>query len=139
MLVSDTVIRNNTTGAMISIHGADPMGAAFTRARFERNSVGLQVGMGNVVSVKDSVATANGSGFLATGGKITIFNSMASKNGTGIDTEGFGNITIGSSIVTGNTVGFAALGSIHSMGNNMVVGNDIDLASSPNITIITAR
>ena len=139
VMVSDSVMRNNTTGALIRIFGADPMGAAFTRARFERNAVGLHVGLGNVVSVKDSVATANGSGFLADGGSMTILNSMASKNGTAIDTEGFGSITIGYSIVTGNTVGLAAQGSIRSMGNNMVEGNDIDQASSPNITIITGK
>jgi Right handed beta helix region len=139
VLVSDSVLRNNTTGALIRIGGVELMGAAFTRTRFERNAVGLQVGTGREVSVKDSVATANGSGFLATSGSITILNSMASKNGTGIDTEGFGSITIGYSIVTGNSVGFAAHGSIRSMGNNMVEGNDLDLAASPNITIITAR
>ena len=139
VVVSDSVIRNNTTGATFSIGGSDTMGAAVTRTRFERNLVGLSAAGGNVVAVKDSVAASNQSGFLADGGRMTIFNSMASKNSAGVETSGNGNITIAYSTVTGNTVGFAANGTIHSMGNNMVARNDIDLANSPNVTIITGR
>lgn len=137
VMVNDTVLRNNTTGALISIFGADAQGAAFNRTRFERNGTGLAVANGNYVAVKDSVATGNGDGFLAQpGGKMTILNSMASKNHTGIETNGTGSVTIGNSIVTGNSTGFSASGPIRSMGNNMVAGNDINVAGSPNVTII---
>lgn len=140
VMVSDTVLRNNTTGALLSIFGADANGAIFSRTRFERNTTGLSVATGNVVAVKDSVASGNGSGFLAdAGGKITILDSMASKNGTAVDTNVNGIITIGNSIVTGNGHGFVASGAIRSMGNNMVVGNDIDIAGSINVTIIAGK
>lgn len=140
VMVSDSIVRNNTTGALMSIFGTDAMGSIFTRTRFERNSVGLSAANGTLVAVKDSVASGNGSGFLAdSGGKMTIFDSIASKNGTGIEAKSGGTITIGHSTVTGNSVGMAAIGQIRSLGNNMVAGNDIDVANSPNVTTITPR
>ena len=138
LIVADSVLRNNTNGLTARIFGGDSNGAVVSRTRFERNSVGVNALNGNGVSVKESIASGNGTGFLAeANGRITLFNSMATRNGTGVKAEVNGLITIGYSVVTGNNTGVVASGIMRTLGNNMVTGNDLNVAGAINVTAIT--
>ena len=140
MTINDSVIRNNTTGFLVDMVGSDASSAAVSRTRFERNSVGVKALSGNVVSVKESIASRNTIGFLAeAGGNIFLFNSMATQNDTGVEARPLGEIIIGYSLVTGNNVGFDAQGSIKTMGNNMVIGNESNVLGFANVTALTPQ
>ena len=140
LLVSDSVLRANKIGANLFVGGADGNGALFERTRFESNEVGLKHFGGNSAAVSNSIATGNGIGFLTDGsGKLELFHTVASKNGTGIKADG-GIIRIAYSSMTGNGTGISASGgTIGTMGNNMVVNNDIDIAGSINVVTFVPR
>jgi hypothetical protein len=86
------------------------------------------------------VASGNGTGFLTAGsGKIELFHTVATKNGTGAKADG-GIIRIAYCSVTGNGTGISSSGgTIATMGNNMVVNNDIDMAGSINFVTFVPR
>ena len=138
LMVSDSVIRNNTVGLTILAQGVEPNGAAITRTRFETNSTGVVAAGAHTVAVQDCVAVGNSIGFLSTG-RMAISDSMISRNTTGVRTEGSGIVTIGYSTVTGNEFGLVANGLIRSLGNNMIAGNDTDVGNNPNLVIIAAK
>jgi len=140
LLVTDSVFRSNKTGINFSAGGTEAHGAAIERSRFERNEIGILTSTGNPVTVSNSIASGNGVGFQANpGGKFDIFQSVITKNSTGIDANG-GAVRIGYSSVMGNSTGIAAGGGIvHSMGNNMIVSNDIDISGAINFSTFLAR
>jgi hypothetical protein len=140
LLVSDSVLRSNKTGANVSIGGAEANGASFERTRFERNDTGLLTSTGNPVTVSNSIAMGNGVGFQASpGGKIDLFHSVATKNSTGVDANG-GTVRMAYSSVVGNGTGVSVTpGFVSSMGNNMIVGNDVDIAGAINMTTFVPR
>lgn len=140
LTVSDTVFRSNKTGANFSVGGADSQGASITRSRFERNQVGLLTFTGNSVTVSNSTAHANGVAFQsAAGGKLDIVDTIITKNATGIESTG-GHIRVAYSTITGNSVGVATgNGIVHSMGNNMLTNNDIDIAGVQNFVTFLPR
>ena len=86
------------------------------------------------------MASGNGIGFLTEGsGKLELFHTVASKNGTGVKADG-GTIRIAYSSATGNGTGWSISGgTIASMGNNMVVNNDIDMAGAINLVTFVPR
>lgn len=138
LIIADSVLRNNTNGLTARIFGGDSNGTVVSRTRFERNSVGVNALNGNSVSVKESIASGNGVGFLAEAhGRISLFNSMATRNSTGVKAAVNGLVTIGYSIVTGNNTGLVANGTIRTLGNNMVTGNDLEVAGSINVSPLT--
>ena len=140
LLVSDSVFRSNKTGINFSAGGTEAHGAAVERSRFERNDTGIVTSTGNPVSVTNSIASGNGVAFQANpGGKLDIFQSVITKNSTGVDANG-GVVRIGYSSVMGNSTGISAGGGIvHSLGNNMVVSNDIDITGSINLSTFLPR
>lgn len=140
LLVTDSVIRGNKYGINMLVGGADGNGAAIERTRFEANEVGLRHFGGNSAAVTNSIASGNGIGFQTEGsGKIELFHTVASKNGTGVKADG-GIIRIGYCSVSGNGTGISASGGgIQTMGNNMVVNNDIDIAGSINVVTFLPR
>lgn len=140
LLVSDTVFRSNKTGINFSVGGAESQGASITRSRFERNEVGLFTWSSNSVTVSHSVVHGNGIGLKADpGGKLDVFDSTVTKNGTGITSSG-GYIRLSSCSVTGNGSGVnTSTGTIASMGNNMIIDNDIDVAGAQNFITFLAR
>ena len=140
LLVSDSVLRANKTGINMFVGGADGNGASIERTRFESNDVGLLHAGGNSAAVSNSVASGNGVGFLTQGsGKLELFHTSASKNHTGIKADG-GFIRIAYCAVNGNGTGISASGgTIGTMGNNMVVNNDIDVAGAPNVVTFAPR
>lgn len=140
LLVSDSVFRSNKTGINFSAGGTEAHGAAVERSRFERNDVGIVTSTGNPITVSNSIASGNGVAFQANpGGKLDIFQSVITKNATGVDANG-GVVRIGYSSVMGNSTGVAAGGGIvHSMGNNMIVSNDIDISGAINFSTFVPR
>lgn len=140
LLVSDSVFRSNKTGINFSAGGTEAHGAAIERSRFERNDTGIATHTGNPVTVSNSIASGNGVAFQANpGGKLDIFQSVITKNSTGVDANG-GVVRLGYSSIMGNTTGVSAGGGfVHSMGNNMIVSNDIDISGSINFTTFVAR
>ena len=140
LLVTDSVFRSNKTGINFSAGGTEAHGAAVERTKFERNDTGIVTSTGNPVTVSNSIASGNGVAFQANpGGKLDIFQSVITKNSTGVDANG-GVVRIGYSSVMGNSTGIAAGGGIvHSLGNNMVVSNDIDISGSINFSTFLPR
>jgi len=140
LLVSDSVFRSNKTGIHMFVGGADGNGASIERTRFESNEVGLLHAGGNSAAVSNSVASGNGIAFLTAGsGRIELFHTVASKNQTGVKADG-GTIRIAYCSITGNGTGISASGgTIGTMGNNMVVNNDIDVAGSINVVTFVPR
>ena len=140
LIVSDSVFRANKTGINMFVGGADGNGASIDRSRFENNEVGLRHFGGNSAAVSNSVASANGIGFQTEGsGKLELFNTVASKNGTGVKADG-GIIRLAYCSATGNGTGWSASGgTIATMGNNVVINNDIDIAGSINVVTFVPR
>jgi hypothetical protein len=140
LLMSDSVVRANKTGINMFVGGADGNGALIERTRFESNEVGLRHFGGNSAAVSNSVASGNGIGFQTEGsGKLELFNTVASKNYTGVKADG-GIIRLAYCSVTGNGTGISASGgTIGTMGNNMVLNNDIDVAGAINVVPFLPR
>ena len=140
LLVSDSVFRSNKTGINFSAGGTEAHGAVVERSRLERNDTGILTSTGNPVTVSNSSASGNGVALQANpGGKLDIFQSVITKNSTGVDANG-GVVRIAYSSVMGNSTGIAAGGGIvHSMGNNMIVSNDIDISGAINFSTFLPR
>jgi hypothetical protein len=140
LIVSDTVFRANKTGVYFSVGGAESQGASITHSRFERNDVGLLTFTGNSVTVSNSTAAANGVAFQADpGGKLDVVKSTITRNGTGIKSSG-GHIRIADCTIAGNGSGVStSTGTVSSMGNNMIVNNDIDVAGTQNFLTFLPR
>ena len=140
LLVSDSVFRSNKTGINFSAGGTEANGAAIERSRFERNDTAILTSTGNPVTVSNSTASGNGVAFQADpGGKLDIFQSVITKNSTGIHVNG-GVVRIAYSSVMGNSTGVAAGGGlVHTMGNNMIVNNDIDISGTMNLVTFLPR
>jgi hypothetical protein len=136
--VSDTVARNNHYGMYIRIGGAENNGASVSHSRFERNDVGLAVAGINTVTIYDSVASGNGVG-LEVHGWVDISNCALTKNYVGVSAQS-GRARIASSVVTGNSRGLQIEGGqVASMGNNMIESNDVDIAGIAGFTTFAAK
>src|SRR5215204_4731190 len=139
LLVSDSVFRSNKTGINFSVGGAEANGASIERTRFERNDIGLLAPSGNSISVSNSTVAGNGTGIQTDGGKVDLFESVITKNATGIKTNS-GSVRMSYCSVTGNSSGVSTAGGIvNSMGNNMIVNNDIDIAGTNSFVTFLAR
>ena len=140
LLASDTVFRSNKIGVNISVGGTYAQGASIMRSRFERNDVGVRAFTGNSLTVSKSAVHGNGVGIQADGGgKIDVFDSVVSKNGTGIQSSG-GQIRIAGCSISGNGTGVTTGGgTVFTMGNNMIVSNDIDVAGAQNFITFLPR
>jgi hypothetical protein len=140
-MVSDTTFRNNKIGVSFRVGGAENNGASITRSRFERNEVGLSALNGNSISLSNSTVHGNGTGVQGEiGAKVDVFDSVITKNSTGVKSNG-GNIRLASCSVTGNGAGVSTSGggAVYSMGNNMIINNDIDVAGVQNFITFLAR
>jgi hypothetical protein len=140
LMVSDTVFRANKIGVNFRVGGADANGASITRSRFERNDVGLSALNGNSITLSKSTVHGNGVGVQAEiGSKVDVFDSVLTKNGVGLKSEG-GHIRMASSSVSGNGTGVSTgSGTVSSMGNNMIINNDIDVAGTQSFITFLAR
>jgi hypothetical protein len=140
LMVSDTTFRNNKTGVNFRVGGADGNGASITHSRFELNEVGVSAFTGQSITVSKSTLHGNGTAVQTdAGGKIDVFDSILTKNHTGVKSNG-GNIRLGSCSITGNSTGVSTGGgTVFTMGNNMIINNDIDVAGTQNFVPFLAR
>jgi hypothetical protein len=141
LMVSDTTFRNNKIGVNFRVGGAENNGGSITRSRFERNEVALSALNGNSISLSNSTVHGNGTGLQGEiGAKVDVFDSVITKNSTGVKSNG-GNIRLASCSVTGNGAGVSTSGggAVYSMGNNMIINNDIDVAGVQNFITFLAR
>ena len=72
---------------------------------FDNNSVGAGVGNGQL-TVVDSVATHNGSGFVSMGGTVTLFDDRASFNSTGLQVSLGGTLIFANCLIANNTTAY---------------------------------
>jgi hypothetical protein len=141
VLVTDTILRNNGAGIFLVATGGATIQGALDNVRMERNETGVFAQDGATVSVRNSVAAFNFSGFAAAsvnGGPVVINveSSLASDNDSGINPEGAkATINISNVTVVDNTTGLSATngGHIVSFGNNKVTDNTTN--GSPTKTI----
>jgi hypothetical protein len=76
---------------------------------FDHNSIGAGVSSGQLV-VADSVATNGTSGFVSTGGTVTLVNDRAAFNGTGLQASGGGTLIFASCVIANNTTAYNVAG-----------------------------
>jgi hypothetical protein len=140
LMVSDTTFRNNKTGVNFRVGGADGNGASITHSRFELNEVGVSAFTGQSITVSKSTLHGNGTAVQTdAGGKIDVFDSILTKNHTGVKSNG-GNIRLASCSITGNSTGVSTGGgTVFTMGNNMIINNDIDVAGTQNFVPFLGR
>ena len=140
LMASDTVFRSNKVGVSVSVGGTESQGASITRSRFERNDVGVLAPSGNSLTVSNSALHGNGTAVQAdVGGRIDVVDSVVTKNGSGIRSNG-GQIRMAGCSVTGNGTGVSTgSGTVFTMGTNMVVNNDIDVAGAQNFITFLPR
>jgi hypothetical protein len=145
VFIKDTIVRNNSGTAGIFFGGgaSAPITASLDNVRLENNSgVGAEASNNATVSVRNSVAAGNGTGFqtdLSGPSRPVVMNlesSMASGNATGVNADG-ANSTINMSNVTvvnnGTGLSTTSGGHIVSFGNNKVTDNTMN--GSPTKTI----
>jgi hypothetical protein len=109
--------------------------AAIDQVRLEDGGTGLLAREGSTVTVRNSLASGNGVGFVAysfsaANAELDIENCAASNNGTGIvassASTGVATVRVSNSTVTHNGTGLANLAApavLLSRGNNTVEGN----------------
>jgi hypothetical protein len=137
VFIKDTIVRNNGAGISVST-SSGTIKASLDNVRVENNTnVGVEADRYATVSVRNSVAAGNGTGFSSTGhAVINLESSIVSGNGTAINPDG-ANSTINVSNVTvvNNTTGLSAThgGHIVSFGNNKITNNGTN--GSPTKTI----
>jgi hypothetical protein len=134
VFIKDTIVRNNRNADGLTFFpGAT---ASLDNVRTENNSFGLHALSNTNVSVRNSVAAGNATGFEANGAVLNLESSIASGNGTGIGCNA-SSATINMSNVTvvNNGTGLLTLngGQIVSFGNNKITDNGTN--GSPTKTI----
>jgi hypothetical protein len=129
--IKDSIMRGNSTA--ISIVGNAQ--AVIDRVHLENGAFGLEVQNGAIVTVRNSVASHFGFGFLVSSNtsasaQLNIESCIASYNGFAIDANnnstGVATARVSGSTVTNNSVGLSNDGSVSvilSRGNNTVEGN----------------
>jgi hypothetical protein len=158
LFVSDTIVRDNTTGTAQGIRirptGAGTANVVLERVQVTNNGAGIVAtaggssGTGTVVNmaVRDSVASGNsGVGILAksqvSGPNVimTLDHVAATSNGVGIEADGSdmgaGGIALSNTQVSGNGTGLMSAngGVLASFQNNSVIGNGTD--GAPTTTV----
>jgi hypothetical protein len=141
--VKDSIFRGNHTGInVLTLSGTTAL-ATIDHVHIEGTgsamNVGLEVGDGVTATVRSSLASLNGTGFLAASsssavGELNIENCVVSNNMIGVAAQststGVAKARVSNSAVTNNTVfGLRNFGSpavILSRANNTVEGNGMD-------------
>jgi len=130
--VQDTIVRDSGTGIHVDNAGA-PVNATLERVQLKSNSLrGVLAWRNATVTVRDSVATLNGTGFRAmNGGVLNIENSLATENSTGVSASPTGIVRISNTMVVDNAIGLeVGTGTMETWSNNKVSGNSNDLSGS---------
>jgi len=128
--VKDTTLRGNLTG--VSVTNANARVSA-DQVRAIRNGTAFNVTAGSLATIGRSLLAGNTTGASASGGgsAVTISRSQISgQTGDGvlIGAGAFGRVT--DSIVSGNLVGLSNAGTLTSLGNNAVSGNNTNTSGT---------
>jgi hypothetical protein len=137
--VKDSIMRGNDVGIGVTAARPGKAVAAIDHVRLEGNRLyGLEALDGSIVTVRDSLASDNGTGFAANSSagapvQLYIENCVASNNrgtgGTGIlsfASDAVVSVKVSNSTVTNNSIGLQTVGPLAvllSRGNNTVEGN----------------
>ena len=108
LFVKDTTIKNCGSGVQTTTTRA-----TFDNCRIEGNGTGLLAGTGSKVTIRRSVAAANGQALTAggSGTELNIDDCTVSNNGDGIRSDSVGSIVrVANTTVTGNNVGLLSFG-----------------------------
>jgi hypothetical protein len=125
LFVKDTTIKNCGSGVQTTTTRA-----TFDNCRIEGNGTGLLAGVGSKVTIRRSVAAANGQAFTAggSGTDLNIDDCTVSNNGDGIRSDSPGSIVrVANTTVTGNNVGLLPFGGAllsRAPATNTVEGNN---------------
>lgn len=124
LFVKDTTIKNCGSGVQTTTTRAH-----FDNCRIEGNGTGLLAGAGSKVTIRRSVAAANGQALTAggPGTELNIDDCTVSNNGDGIRSDTPGSIVrVANTTVTGNNLGLLSFGGAllsRSPATNTVEGN----------------
>lgn len=133
--VQNTIVRDSGIGIHIDNAGA-PVDATLERVRLQNNAAqGVLAWRNARVTVRDSIATLNNTGFRAMdGGVLNIENSLATENSTGVSSAANvtgGVLRISNTMVVNNTTGLdVGTGTMETWVNNKVSGNTTNLSGS---------
>lgn len=139
--VKDSILRGNLVGVDVGATSGTAQ-AVIDQVRLEGNETGVVAGTGSKVTVRNSLASGNGNGFLAVSSsaanaELNIENCVASNNSSGIvarsDSTGVATVRVSNSAVTDNNIGLENGGSpavLLSRGNNTVEGNTNNTAGT---------
>ena len=138
--IQDTIVRDCFNGIIVG-SSAGTLKVSIDHCRLQGSvGDGLDIVSHARVTVRDSVASGNGRGFVVGGGDLNIENCEASNNGDGVVASGgttAGTVTASNCIVTNNSqTGFTQSGTgvFQSLGNNVVRRNGTN--TSGTITVI---
>jgi len=128
--IKDTTMRGNATG--VSVTNANARVSA-DQVRAIRNTTAFNVTAGSLATIGRSLLAGNTTGATATGAgsAVTISRSQISGqlgDGVLIGAGAFGRVT--DSIVSGNLVGLSNAGTLTSLGNNAVSGNNTNTSGT---------
>jgi hypothetical protein len=122
LFVADSVSRNNDIG--LAVLGPSSATIAISNSRFERSDTfGVSVGGGRV-SVTDSVASANSTGISLSGGTMNITRTSAVDNANSGYVVAGGEMTLESAVARGNSTGLLATSSTMARISNCVITNN---------------
>lgn len=107
----------------------------------------LDSGTSAIVSADNCQATHNITGFMAGNGQggtgtaqLTVSNSVASSNFSGISTYPQGTVRASNNTVTNNNAGFSyTFGTFESRGNNTLRGNNVDKGGTGTIAVFAGE
>lgn len=140
LFLKDSLVRNN---ADLGVSVGNSTFASIDRVRLEGNEVGLQAMIDARVTVRDSVAAGNQTGFQAHGlnvgfpGRLNLESCMASNNQLGVNAHHFGIVMVSNCIVTNNQTGLSTTASsaMFRVTGSSVSGNEFGLQVSGGSTL----
>ena len=147
LLVKDSIVRGNNRGIHIDSSSGKAI-ASIDRCRMQGNIDGIFAGNNSRVTVRDSVATHNGSqGFHAVGTNVEmgITHCVSAHNSDGARASSGSSpravIRLAYSTITDNARGLETFetGIIYSLGNNLVHGNGVDISGTGSFVAIPGR
>jgi hypothetical protein len=132
--IADTQVANSRNSGILIVSSQAPVSGTLSRVTATANGVGIYaLGNNATLTVTDSVAGGNGTGIASNAAaSIMVRNSTINGNTAGVHAANNGIIRIGHSAITANDYANVASdgGQIQSFGNNLIAGNKSEAAMS---------
>jgi hypothetical protein len=128
LYITDTTVRDNANGVVLAPAGGSINAIMDNVRSFGNTTAGFLVSGVSFATIRNSLGSGNGTGFLAQGApaEMNLENCVAASNGTGVQ-NGVGGATttrLSNCVIVENTTGVSNLaGSLLSFGNNKIGGN----------------